>query len=604
VSRRESAERARDDDRADAAGGRSGSQRSDRARRNEVTSNDRDGRSVRGDEDRFADTTSHLDRTTASETRDTSRSDTSTSATTNDRTDSVTTNADNSAEQLDASETDGIAASADELAAMAAAEAAARGEVPAMAANLTLFVSGSGASADTAATLETVGGDTGAASGIAATPLNTTLPNTTVTGLPVSASEGTAAQLSTTSTTGANAAASFAAASETAANAAISGAAQAAASNTNNAARRTRAGSTGAAAETAGSPQNAATRAMDPLARLIQSSQDALAAAQSGGANHGADHGTNHGAIAGRLAEVEAGIARDRAQRAIAGTGASLAIDGDASTAGQISGVTESAAEGINTAASTAIGREAAQGSLATGALPNDGSRAGASFSTSAIGAGIAQGPASDLAFASEDSSAPAAQLAAKGAEILAKQRGGAITMRLEPPALGQLKIELRIAHGSVVADFTAATPEARVLLESSMGMLRERLESQGLGVERITVHGGRAHGEAAAAQGSQQGSQQGDARSQGDARGDGSGRQSDGGARQDAAGGESRGRRDGERTDQDQDHGGRGRNGSHAPDQPVRRGFAGALADAGAVNLGRNGTNATRTAESVRRAG
>ena len=563
--------------------------------RNEVTSNNRDRLTARGnegrDEDRSVDTTSRLGGTSSSES-----GDTSTSTTTDDHTDSVNANADNSTGQLDASETDGIAASADELAALAAAEAAARGEVPAMAANLALFGSDSGMSADATATLDAVGGD--AASGLASgTTLsnpalsNTVLPNTAVTELSMSQSEGTGTPFTTT----ANAAAS-ATASEAAANAANSGAAPHAA----NAVRRARAGAAGTSNEAAGSAQNAATRAIDPLARLVQSSQDALAAGQSGGANHGA----NHGAIAARLAEVEAGIARDRAQRAIAGTGASLAIDGDASTAGQTSGVTESAAEGINTAASTAIGREAAQGSLATGALPNDGSRAGASFSTSAIGAGIAQGPASDLAFVSEDSSAPAAQLAAKGAEILAKQRGGAITMRLEPPALGQLKIELRIAHGSVVADFTAATPEARVLLESSMGMLRERLESQGLGVERITVHGGRALGEATAAQGSQQGSQQGDARSQGDARGDGSGRQSDGGARQDAAGGESRGRRDGERTGQDQDHGGRGRNGSHASDQPVKRGFAGALADAGAVNIGRNGTNATPTAESVRRAG
>lgn len=568
--------------------------------RNEVASNNRDRRTARGnegrDEDRSVDTASRLGGTSASES-----GDASTSTTTDDHTDSVKTNADNSTGQLDASETDGIAASADELAAMAAAEAAARGEVPTIAANLALFGSDSGMSADATATLEAVDGD--AASGLASgttlsnpalsnTALsNTALPNTAVTELSMSQSEGTGTPFTTT----ANAAAS-ATASEAAANAANSGAAPHAA----NAVRRARAGAAGTSNEAAGAAQNAATRAIDPLARLVQSSQDALAAGQSGGANHGAQHGANHGAIAGRLAEVEAGIARDRAQRAIAGTGASLAIDGDASTAGQIPGVTESAAEGINTAASTAIGREAAQGSLATGALPTDGSRAGASFSTSAIGAGIAQGPASDLAFVSEDSSAPAAQLAAKGAEILAKQRGGAITMRLEPPALGQLKIELRIAHGSVVADFTAATPEARVLLESSMGMLRERLESQGLGVERITVHGGRALGEATAAQGSQQG----DARSQGDARGDGSGRQSDGGARQDAAGGESRGRRDGERTGQDQDHGGRGRNGSHASEQPVKRGFAGALADAGAVNIGRNGTNATRTAESVRRAG
>ncbi|MFM7260257.1 MAG: flagellar hook-length control protein FliK [bacterium] len=508
----------------------------------------------------------------------------------------MTSNADNSAEQVDPSDTDGIAATADELAAMAAAEAAARGEVPAMAANLSLFASGSGTSADAAISLDTLGGDAASGSATATNLASTTLLNTSVTGFSMSASEDTAAQFSTMANSGANAAAASVTVPEAAAMAATSGVAQAAVSNTNGTARRAREGSVGASAETAGSAQNAASRANDPLARLIQSSQDALAAAQSSGASQGA--------IAGRLAEVEAGIARDRAQRAIASSDTALTIDGDASVVGQIASAAERGAEGMNSGAATSVGREAAQASLATGALLIDASRVGTSLSNSVIGADIAQGPASDLALVSEDSSAPAAQLAAKGAEILAKQRGGAITMRLEPPALGQLKIELRITQGSVVADFTAATPEARVLLESSVGMLRERLESQGLGVERITVHGGRAHGETAATQTSQQGSQQGDARSQGDARGDGSGRQSDGGSRQDAAGGESRGRRDGERTGQDQDHGGRGRNGSHASDQPVKRGFAGALADAGAVNSGRNGTNQTRTAESVRRAG
>jgi flagellar hook-length control protein FliK len=153
--------------------------------------------------------------------------------------------------------------------------------------------------------------------------------------------------------------------------------------------------------------------------------------------------------------------------------------------------------------------------------------------------------------------------------------------MRLEPPALGQLRIELQIHQGAVVADFTAATPEARVLLEANLGMLRERLESQGLSVERISVHGGRGT-ESTAPVAAHAG---GDARQEGaDARSDRSDRGDRSGTRQDAAGGESRGRRDGDaRAGRDRTDSGR---------QGGTRGFAAAL----------SGVTAQRT-EPMRRA-
>ena len=154
--------------------------------------------------------------------------------------------------------------------------------------------------------------------------------------------------------------------------------------------------------------------------------------------------------------------------------------------------------------------------------------------------------------------------------------------MRLEPPALGQLRIELQIQQGAVVADFTAATPEARVLLEANLGMLRERLESQGLSVERISVHGGRGT-ESASPVAAPAG---GDARQEGaGARSDSGDRGDRSGARQDAAGGESRGRRDGDARGQ------RDRMDAARTGEP--RGFAAAL----------HGETALRT-EPMRRAG
>jgi hypothetical protein len=112
--------------------------------------------------------------------------------------------------------------------------------------------------------------------------------------------------------------------------------------------------------------------------------------------------------------------------------------------------------------------------------------------------------------------------------------------------------------------------------------MLRERLESQGLSVERISVHGGRGT-ESSAPVAAPAGS---------DARQDGASARSDGGergdrsnARQDAAGGESRGRRDGDARAQ------RDRMDAARSGEP--RGFAAAL----------DGERALRT-EPMRRAG
>ncbi len=187
--------------------------------------------------------------------------------------------------------------------------------------------------------------------------------------------------------------------------------------------------------------------------------------------------------------------------------------------------------------AGAAIASAASAGSTTTGialptAMPQPSIAAGLTALGGAFGGG---GPAADLARQPSDGATPAAQLAAKGLGILANQRGGAITMRLEPPALGQLRIQLQVSQGAVVADFTAATAEARALLEANLGMLRERLESQGLSVERITIHGARSADAAAQSSGDQRQDQGGNA----DARDRGGER------RQDAAGGESRGRRD-----------------------------------------------------------
>jgi flagellar hook-length control protein FliK len=76
-----------------------------------------------------------------------------------------------------------------------------------------------------------------------------------------------------------------------------------------------------------------------------------------------------------------------------------------------------------------------------------------------------------------------------RGLNAMLNQRGGVMLMRLDPPELGQLRVQMTIQRGIVTAQFDASTPEARALLDKSMAVLRTALESHGLTVERLTVN-------------------------------------------------------------------------------------------------------------------
>lgn len=63
------------------------------------------------------------------------------------------------------------------------------------------------------------------------------------------------------------------------------------------------------------------------------------------------------------------------------------------------------------------------------------------------------------------------------------------VTLRMHPESLGQVRVQLGMEGQSVSARFEAATPEARDLLDRSLGALRSSLESRGLHVERLHVN-------------------------------------------------------------------------------------------------------------------
>ncbi len=120
-----------------------------------------------------------------------------------------------------------------------------------------------------------------------------------------------------------------------------------------------------------------------------------------------------------------------------------------------------------------------------------------------------------------------------RGLNAMVNHSGGVMTMRLDPPELGQVRVQMTIAQGTVTAHFQPATAETQAILERSLPALRAALEAHGLAAERLTVQ---SAPQPAAPAREQAHDQPGQERHH-----------------QDAGGGESRGRRDGAPQDRQQ---------------------------------------------------
>jgi len=70
----------------------------------------------------------------------------------------------------------------------------------------------------------------------------------------------------------------------------------------------------------------------------------------------------------------------------------------------------------------------------------------------------------------------------------MARHREGAIRLRLSPPELGSLRLELRVEQGVVHARLEAETRAARQLLAEHLPALRDRLEEQGMRVAEFDI--------------------------------------------------------------------------------------------------------------------
>jgi flagellar hook-length control protein FliK len=69
-----------------------------------------------------------------------------------------------------------------------------------------------------------------------------------------------------------------------------------------------------------------------------------------------------------------------------------------------------------------------------------------------------------------------------------AEGRNGVVRLRLSPPELGSLRLEIKVQGSALAARLEADTPLARSLLMDNLPMLRERLADQGIRVEQFDV--------------------------------------------------------------------------------------------------------------------
>jgi len=69
-----------------------------------------------------------------------------------------------------------------------------------------------------------------------------------------------------------------------------------------------------------------------------------------------------------------------------------------------------------------------------------------------------------------------------------AQQRDGEVRLRLSPPELGSLRLQVSVQDGVMVARMETETEAARASLTNNLPALRERLAEQGIRVERFDI--------------------------------------------------------------------------------------------------------------------
>lgn len=99
-----------------------------------------------------------------------------------------------------------------------------------------------------------------------------------------------------------------------------------------------------------------------------------------------------------------------------------------------------------------------------------------------------ADGPTSVSTTDSSEGSRTFGPQVVRGVMTMLRSNGGSLTMKLNPPALGSLRIQMTVTQDRVSLQFHAQSGETQRLLQSTAESLRSALESQGLKVEQMTI--------------------------------------------------------------------------------------------------------------------
>lgn len=238
----------------------------------------------------------------------------------------------------------------------------------------------------------------------------------------------------------------------------------------------------------------AATPASEAVAASV-SPVEAAAAAQSGQALPG--DRPQQGAVDARRGEAQVGkLAMQQG-----GAGETL-LDTTAMNVNPVSASASTAAVATDDADTTplvlqpvAAGSVSADASTATQVAPTATATA-APVADAAPGPIVVQGanPSAGAQLAeahaarSDENAALNNARLARGLASAVNQKGGAVTLRLTPPEMGTVRIQMQLSGTTLAASFHAETASAHQMLSQQLGQLRTSLETQGLHVERLSV--------------------------------------------------------------------------------------------------------------------
>jgi len=71
---------------------------------------------------------------------------------------------------------------------------------------------------------------------------------------------------------------------------------------------------------------------------------------------------------------------------------------------------------------------------------------------------------------------------------VAAQERDSEVRLRLSPPELGSLLLEVRVQDGTLIAQLQTETEAARTAIVDNLPALRDRLNEQGVRIERFDV--------------------------------------------------------------------------------------------------------------------